>query len=63
MQALSRDKLSSQLISAEKSGAEFIIILGQREALDSTIIVRDVSTRSQKTIKMEHLIETLKKIK
>jgi histidyl-tRNA synthetase len=61
LQSLSKDKLSIQLAAAEKSGVETILIFGQREAIDNTIIVRDVSSGSQKTVKLDKMIEALKK--
>ena len=59
--SLSKDKLSAQLGSAEKMGIPYVIILGQREALEDTVIVRDMNTRSQDTVKVEKLADYLKK--
>ncbi len=61
LQSLSKDKLSIQLVAAEKSGVETILIFGQREAIDNTVIIRDVKSGSQKTVKLDKMIETLKK--
>lgn len=61
--SLSKDSLSAQLSLAEKLGVPFTIILGQKEALDGTVIVRNMDTRSQDTIKVGKLAEYLKKIK
>ncbi|MFA5001162.1 MAG: histidine--tRNA ligase [Candidatus Paceibacterota bacterium] len=61
--SLSKDSLSAQLGLAEKLGVPFTIILGQKEALDGTVIVRNMDTRSQDTIKIAKLAEYLKKIK
>jgi histidyl-tRNA synthetase len=61
--SLSKDSLSAQLSLAEKIGVPYTIILGQKEALDGTVIVRNMDTRSQDTIKIEKLAEHLKKIK
>jgi histidyl-tRNA synthetase len=61
--SLSKDSLSAQLGLAEKLGVPFTIILGQKEALDGTVIVRNMDTRSQDTIKVGKLAEYLKKIK
>ena len=63
LQSLSKDKLSIQLASAEKSGVSHVLIFGQREALDKTIILRDLEARTQKVIKLSDLVETLKKLK
>ena len=59
--SLTKDKLSGQLGIAEKLGIPYTIILGQREALDGTVIVRNMKTRSQETVKMEKLPDYLKK--
>jgi len=61
--SLSKDSLSAQLGLAEKMGVPYTIILGQKEALDGTVIVRNMDTRSQDTIKIAKLAEYLKKIK
>ena len=59
--ALTKDKLSGQLGISEKLGIPFTIILGQREALDNTVIVRNMKTRSQETVKIDKLPNYLKK--
>lgn len=61
--SLSKDSLSAQLALAEKIGVPFTIILGQKEALDGTVIVRNMDNRSQDTIKVAKLADYLKKIK
>lgn len=63
MQALSKDSLSAQLGMAEKSGAPYTIIFGQKEALEQSVIVRDMKTRSQKTVKFDKLADYVKKLK
>jgi len=63
MQSLSKDKLSSQLAAAEKTGAPYVMIFGQREALDGTVIIRDMKDHKQKTIKSEDLVAYIKKLK
>lgn len=61
-QALSKDSLGAQLGMAEKSGAPYAIIFGQKEAIDKTVIVRDMATRSQENVKLTKLAEYMKKI-
>lgn len=63
IQSISKDKLGAQLGAAEKLGVKYVMIFGQREALDNTVIVRDMETRSQDTVKIEDLREYLKKIR
>ena len=60
-QSLAKDSLSVQLALAEKVGVPFAIILGQKEALESTVIVRNMDNRSQYTVKIDKLAEYLKK--
>jgi histidyl-tRNA synthetase len=62
-QSLSKDNLGSQLAIAEKLQVPYAIIFGQKEALDNTVIVRNMSNRSQETIKIEKLLEYIKEIK
>jgi histidyl-tRNA synthetase len=62
-QSLSKDSLGAQLAIAERIKVPYTIILGQKEALENTVIVRNMDTRSQDTIKIDRLAEYLKKIK
>ena len=62
-QALSKDSLGSQLAIAEKVGIPYALIFGVKEALDNSVIVRDMSNRSQETVKLTKLLEYLKEIK
>ena len=61
-QALSKDSLGAQLGMAEKSGAPYAIIFGQKEAIDQTVIVRNMTNRSQENVKLTKLAEYVKKI-
>lgn len=58
---LGKDSIKSQLNSAEKSGVRFALILGQKEALDEMVIVREIDSGVQETIPQEKLIEFLRK--
>ena len=58
-ESLGRDALKSQLAVAQKSGAAIALILGQKEAIDRTIIVRELDSGIQETIPQEKLIEFL----
>lgn len=62
-QSISKDNLGSQLGMAEKLGLPYTLIFGQKEAMEGTVIVRDMSSRSQKTVKIDKLIDYLKKLK
>jgi histidyl-tRNA synthetase len=62
-QSLSKDNLGSQLASAEKLGVPYVLIFGLKEALNDSVIVRDMSNRSQDTIKLNKLLDYLKELK
>ena len=38
----------------------YTLILGQREVLDNTIVIRKMDTGEQETVKMEKVVEELK---
>ena len=59
-ESLGRDSIKSQLKVAERIGARVALILGQKEALDGTIIVREVQSGIQETISQDKLVEVLK---
>lgn len=63
MQTLSKDSLGAQLGIVEKLGIPYAIILGQKEAIDKTVIVRDMATRSQDIVKLSKLSDYLKDLK
>ncbi len=62
-QSLSKDSLGSQLAVAEKLAIPYALIFGVKEAIDNTVIVRDMSSRSQETVKLSKLLEYLKELK
>lgn len=62
-QAISKDKLGSQLAQAEKMNVPYVIIFGQREAMDNTVIIRNMRDRSQDTVKITELLAYIKKLK
>jgi len=63
MQSLSKDSLGSQLAVAERLNIPYAIIFGVKEAIEDSVIVRDMSNRSQNTVKISKLLEYLKEIK
>lgn len=62
-QSIGKDKISGQIQSAENSKIPHTIIMGQKEARENSVIVREMSTRHQETIPLAKLPEYLKKIK
>jgi histidyl-tRNA synthetase len=62
-QSLSKDSLGIQLGMAERLEVPYVIIFGQKEALENVVIVRNMKTRSQDTVKIGDIVEYLKKLK
>lgn len=53
--------LKSQLRVADRIGVEITLILGQKEALDNTVIVKNMASGVQETVRMDRLSEAIKK--
>jgi len=62
-QSIAKDSIGVQLAIAEKLAVPHTIIFGQKEALDNSVIVRDMATRSQETVKIDKLADYLKRLK
>ena len=62
-QSLSKDSLAAQLALAEKMEIPYCIIFGQKEAMDKTVIVRNMKKHSQDTVKISELCEYIKNLK
>jgi len=60
-ESLGRDSLRTQLARADKLEVEYTLILGQREMLDETIVIRKMDTGEQATVKMDKVVEELRK--
>lgn len=60
--SITKDKITGQLNGAEYMKATHVLIMGQKEAIEGTMVVRDVVNREQDTIKLEDLGEYLKNL-
>ncbi|MBI2450128.1 MAG: histidine--tRNA ligase [Candidatus Nealsonbacteria bacterium] len=60
-ESLGKDSLKTQLRSADKIGAVYALILGQKEALEGTIIIRDMRSGKQDIVKIEKVIAEMQK--
>lgn len=61
-ESFGRGALKSQLRVADKLGVEITLIIGQKEALDETVIVKDMVSGTQETVNHERLIGAVRKI-
>jgi len=60
-ESFSKHSIKSQLKLADKLGAKIALILGQKEALDETIIIRDMKSGMQEIVNFKKVIKELKK--
>ncbi len=61
MESLGKDSLGAQLRSANKEGAEYALIFGQKEAFEESIIIRDLKNSVQETIPLKKMVIEVKK--
>ncbi len=60
-ESLGRDSLKAQLKMADKLGAKYTLLLGQKEALEGTIIIRDMHNGRQEIIKLEKVVKEMQR--
>ncbi|MBL7142237.1 MAG: histidine--tRNA ligase [Candidatus Pacebacteria bacterium] len=60
-ESFGKDSLKAQLRMADKLEAKYTLLLGQKESLDGTIIIRDMKTGKQETIKLERTVKEMQK--
>ncbi|MBI2446844.1 MAG: histidine--tRNA ligase [Parcubacteria group bacterium] len=60
-ESFGRDSIKAQLRVADRLGADLALIIGQKEALDSTLILREMQSGVQETIPSEKIIDEVKK--
>ena len=61
-EAFSRDSLTVQLAKANKLGAKYTILLGEKETMENNVILRDMETKEQKSLKLDKVVKEIKKI-
>jgi histidyl-tRNA synthetase len=61
-QTLSKDSLSIQLGMAERLGVPWVIILGQKEVIENSVIIRNMEDRSQQSVPIPELADYIKKV-
>jgi len=62
VESFGRDSLKAQLKIADKLNIGHVLILGQKESLEGTIIIRTMKTGKQKVVKIEKVVAEMKKI-
>lgn len=61
-QSLSADSLKLQLEEANAIGAKTCLIIGKKEVMDGTVLLRDMSSDAQETVTYKKVAERLEKI-
>jgi len=59
-ESFSKDSLKSQLSTASKMGIKWVLIFGQKEALEDFITLKDMDTGVQKEIKLNKVVAEMK---
>lgn len=55
-----RDSIKSQLKVANRLGIKYTLIMGQKEALDGSIILREMDSGVQETVPLEKIVDLVK---
>ena len=50
LHAIAKDKLGTQMGVAENSTSSYIILIGQKEALENSVIIRNATTHAQELV-------------
>ncbi len=61
-ESFSKDSLKSQLRAANKMGIRWVLIFGQKEALEDFITLRDMDSGVQKEIKLNKVVSEMSRI-
>jgi histidyl-tRNA synthetase len=60
-QSLLFERIGEQMVRAKRLGSPYILIVGYKEAMENTVLVREVSTNSQEAIPVDELPGYLKR--
>ena len=60
-ESIGRGSVKSQLKMANKFNSKFALIIGQKEAIDDTVIIRDMESGIQEIVTMENVVSEIKR--
>lgn len=60
-QGLQYDRMGEQMAEARRLGVPFLLIMGHKEAIENTMLVRDVASNAQRAIPLEELPSYLRR--
>jgi histidyl-tRNA synthetase len=58
--SIGKEKMSAQIAQADRLRVPITLIIGQKEAIENTVILRDMETRSQETVSLDNIIPKIK---
>jgi histidyl-tRNA synthetase len=61
-ESFGRDSLKAQLNRADRLEASYTLIIGQKEALDGTVIIKNMESGKQSIVKLEKAVQEVKKM-
>ena len=62
-QSITRDKITNQIAKAKRLKTPYVLIMGQKEAIENSVLVRDTQSHSQISVKIDNLVEYLNNLK
>jgi len=60
-ESFGRDSLRAQFSRADHLGVKYTLIIGQKEALEGVVIIKDMKTGKQEIVKLDKVAEKMKK--
>jgi histidyl-tRNA synthetase len=60
-ESIGRDSLRAQMTVADRLAVKYALILGQREALEDNIIIRDMKTGKQEITKLKKIVKEMER--
>ncbi|KKW34045.1 MAG: Histidine-tRNA ligase [Candidatus Giovannonibacteria bacterium GW2011_GWA2_53_7] len=60
-QSLLHERIAEQMEEAKKYAVPYILLMGHKEAMEGTILVREVATNSQDAVQLPELTNYLKR--
>lgn len=60
-EAFAKSNIKAQMEVANKRGAKWALVMGQKEVLDGTVLIRDMDAGSQETVDIKKAVHEIKK--
>jgi histidyl-tRNA synthetase len=62
LHSIAKDKLGGQMSVVEASEAPYMLLIGQKEALENSVVIRNTATRAQEIVPIPELAATIKEL-